>query len=67
MKEAEKLGRIKERPGAMFTDLIKRKARELGMDFTKGSTVPEPIKEICPESGEVSESVEAPMFGCVRR
>jgi len=34
VKEAERLGRIKERPGAMFTDLIKRKAKELGIEFS---------------------------------
>ncbi len=33
VKEAQQLGRIRERPGAMFTDLIKRKATELGIEF----------------------------------
>lgn len=35
VKEAEQLGRIRERPGGMITDLIKRKAIELGIEFNK--------------------------------
>jgi len=35
VKEAEQMGRIRERPGAMFTDTIKRKANELGIEFSK--------------------------------
>jgi len=35
VKEAEQLGRIRERPGAMFTDLIKRKAEELGIELVQ--------------------------------
>jgi len=34
VKETEQMGRIRERPGAMFTDIIKRKANELGIDFS---------------------------------
>jgi len=50
VKEAERLGRIRERPGAMFTDLIKRKAKELGIEFNQerreeGEFKKEPVTE----------------------
>jgi hypothetical protein len=33
VKEAQATGRIRESSGAMFTDLIQRKAKELGIEF----------------------------------
>lgn len=63
VKEAEQLGRIRERPGAMFTDLIKRKVKELGIDFgteyRELVTQPEPIRE----SHEISTPAEVMMAG----
>jgi len=62
VKEAEKLGRIRERPGAMFTDLIKRKAKELGIDLIWEATESRPPKEQTAEfrdSGPADEIILA--------
>jgi len=58
VKEAQQLGRIRERPGAMFTDLIKRKAKELGIDFTRDQIATEPKTESEPKPTEISTPAE---------
>ena len=67
VKEAERLGRIRERPGAMFTDIIKRKARELRIDFSKEAAESEPVRETKSESTEPYEPIESTMMGYARR
>ena len=67
VKEAEHLGRIRERPGAMFTDLIKRKAKELGIDFGKENRKLEPQLETAQESNEISTPAEVMMAGRISR
>ncbi|SYZ72214.1 hypothetical protein TRIP_C20329 [Candidatus Zixiibacteriota bacterium] len=63
VKEAEQLGRIRERPGAMFTDLIKRKAKELGIDFTKDDGANEMRAEQESRPAELSAPSEIMMVG----
>jgi len=58
VKEADKLGRIKERPGAMFTDLIKRKAKELEIDFSAESSETKASKEPVREFTETTVAIE---------
>jgi len=67
VKEAEQLGRIRERPGAMFTDLIKRKAIELGVDFKKEHNESESQPEAIHESHEIFTPAEIMMEGRVGR
>jgi Bacteriophage replication protein O len=50
VREAIQLGRIRERPGAMFTDLIKRKAKELGIELVNE------IKENIPKHEKIRKS-----------
>jgi len=52
VKEAEQLGRIRERPGAMFTYLIKRKAKELRIEFSNEA------KEIKDSQEQTSDAKE---------
>lgn len=63
VKEADQLGRIRERPGAMFTDLIKRKAKELGIDFTKDDGANEMRAEQESRPAELSAPSEIMMVG----
>ncbi len=63
VKDAARLGRIKTRPGAMFTDLIKRKAKELGIEFGQEHREPEAIQE----SHETSTPAEVMMAGRMGR
>ena len=63
VKEAAQLGRIRERPGAMFTDLIKRKAKELGIEFGKEHQETEPQAEPIRESCEMSTPAAIMMEG----
>jgi len=67
VKEAAQLGRIRERPGAMFTDLIKRKAKELGIEFGKEHKEAEPQPEPIRESLEISTPAEIMMVGRLGR
>ena len=67
VKEAEQLGRIRERPGAMFTDLIKRKVNELGIDFGKEYKESKPQPEAIRESHEISTPTEVMMAGRMGR
>ena len=67
VKEAEQLGRIRERPGAMFTDLIKRKVKELGLDFGKEYRDSEAQAESIQESHEISTPAEVMMAGRMGR
>lgn len=50
VREAIQLGRVRENPGAMFTDLIKRKAKELGLELVKEVKESEPRHERLKES-----------------
>ena len=63
VKEAEQMGRIRERPGAMFTDLIKRKAKELGLELGKEKQEAEPQAEPIREPVEISTPTEMMMAG----
>lgn len=60
VKEAQVTGRIKESSGVMFTDLIKRKANELGIKFGKESNeVKTELQELIEERTEMSPPSEA--------
>jgi len=63
VKEAEQLGRIRERPGAMFTDIIKRKAIELGIKFSKENQDIDSQPEYSRELVEKSTPAELMMGG----
>lgn len=67
VKEAKQLGRIRERPGAMFTDLIKRKAKELGLDFKKEASEAKAVDERRIESPEFTKPAEMMMAGRLGR
>ncbi len=67
VKEAEQLGRIRERPGAMFTDLIKRKAEELGIDLKRENSETEPLAEKRSELPEFTTSADMMMAERVGR
>ena len=58
VREAIQLGRIRENPGAMFTDLIKRKAKELGMELVKEIKENEPKHEKLQDPTEFSTPAE---------
>jgi len=49
VKEAIQLGRVRERPGAMFTDLVKRTAKDLGLELGREHKETEPKVESKPE------------------
>jgi len=67
VKEAEQLGRIRERPGAMFTDLIKRKASELGIDFRNKLSKSKFHETTISESSEPSAHPEVMLAQHMRR
>lgn len=54
VREAIQLGRIREKPGAMFTDLIKRKAKELGLEL--GIELRNELREAEPRHEKLTES-----------
>jgi hypothetical protein len=66
VKEAIQLGRIRERPGAMFTDLVKRTAKDLGLELgrehketeTQAEPQAEPRHEKVREPSEMSTPAE---------
>jgi len=64
VKEAQQLGRIRERPGAMFTDLIKRKAVELGIEFGREIRNEESkVPEMRPKASTIEAPAEMIHFG----
>jgi len=67
VKEAQILGRIKDSPGAMFTDLIKRQAKELGIEFGNEFRESEPQPEPMRESKELETPAEIMMDGQMGR
>jgi len=67
VKEADQLGRIRERPGAMFTDLIKRKAKELGIDFRKESANQEAHSETNHDFHELTAQFDSPQCEILNR
>ena len=67
VKEAQILGRIKDSPGAMFTDLIKRQAKELGIEFGNEFRESEPQPEPMRESKELETPAEIMMDGPMGR
>lgn len=58
VREAIQLGRIKVTPGAMFTDLIKRKTKELGIQLGKENMMTPPKHEKIRESTGFSTPTE---------
>jgi len=56
VREAIQLGRIREKPGAMFTDLIKRKAKDLGLEL--GTELRNEFREAEPRHEKLHEITE---------
>lgn len=67
VKEAQQTGQIRESAGAMFTDLIKRKARELGIEFGREGRESEPPPEPIRESIEPQTPAEIMMAARIGR
>lgn len=67
VKEAQITGQIRESAGAMFTDLIKRKANELGIEFGHEGREPEPPVEPIRESREPQTPAEIMIDGPMGR
>jgi len=67
VKEAQLTGQIRESAGAMFTDLIKRKAKELGIEFGRESKEAEFKTEPVKESREPQTPAEIMMAGRMGR
>jgi phage replication O-like protein O len=64
VKQAQQLGRIRERPGAMFTDLIKRKAVELGIKFgSENRKEKDDLREMTSEASTIEAPAEMIHFG----
>ena len=67
VKEAQITGQIRESAGAMFTDLIKLKAKELGIEFGRESRESEPQTEPIHDSREPQTPAEIMMAGRMSR
>ena len=67
VKEAQITGQIRESAGAMFTDLVKRKAKELGIEFGRESRESEPQTEPIREPKEIETPAEIMMAGRMGR
>jgi len=67
VKEAQITGQIRESAGAMFTDLIKRKAKDLGIEFGRESRETEPQTEPIRDSREPQTPAEIMMAGHMGR